>query len=99
MVILGMSITFLGMIVTLRIAYKDRGIEGPLQTTIFELDVAQHHARAYIGDDAKDVEIANELLRLGFFSPIYTDAGLQMLQDKADAGYQPAIERLAELRN
>ena len=90
------SLGFFIAIVALRVTYKnDRPIEGPLQAQLFHLDVMQHQAQALVSDDEEDMRIAEQLLRLGFFSRIYSDAGLNMLEAKADDGYQPAIDRLS----
>lgn len=90
------SLGFFVAVVALRITYKDdKPIKGPLQTHIFHMDVMKHQAYAIISDDEEDMRIAEQLLRLGFFSRIYSDAGLDMLEAKANAGYQPAIDRLA----
>ena len=94
LVIMGMALAFFVFIVFLRVAYRDAGIEGPLQTAVFEADIMQHHAWAAVSSDEKDMEIAEELLKLGFFSPLYTQAGVEMLEAKAEDGYQPAIDRL-----
>ncbi len=58
-------------------------------------DVVQHQVWAFVSDDAQDMRIAEDLLRLGFISRIYSDAGFQMIREKADGGYPPAIQRLA----
>ncbi len=95
--LLGVSIAFLGMVVTLRVIYRDQGIEGRLQAKIFEFDVLQHQTRAYFSDDRQDMDIVEQLLHLGMFSPLYTQAGMDMLNEKADTGYQPAVERLSNM--
>lgn len=93
---LAASLGFFIAVVALRLNYgEDNPIEGPLQAHIFHLDVMKHQAHAIISDDEEDMRIAERLLRLGFFSRIYSDAGFDMLEAKADAGYQPAIDRLA----
>lgn len=90
------SMGFFVAVVGLRITYRnDKPIEGPLQARIFHLDVLKHRTWAMIGDDAEDMRIAEQLLRMGIFSPIYSDAGLDILEAKAENGYQPAVDRLA----
>ena len=98
LVFLGVSLGIFITIISLRVSYKDKQIRGPLQTKIFEIDIMQHQAAAYFADDAEDMAIAENLLKAGFFSPLYTEAGLKMLEDKAEMGYQPAVERLKPLQ-
>ena len=95
--LLGVSFVMLVFVVGLRIHYRDGHIDGPMQTALFEYDVLQHKARAWVGDDKEDMVIINSLLQLSIFSHIYADAGLEMLDDKAKEGYPPAIERQAEI--
>jgi hypothetical protein len=98
LVLLILSAAFLSMMVTLRVQYRnDKPIEGNMQVRVFQFDILQHRALTYIHDDAGDMRIAEELLRNGMFSPLYTQAGLDMLSVKADEGYKPAIERLDSL--
>lgn len=90
------SLGFFVAVVSLRITYRnDKPIEGPLQAHIFYLDVMKHNAYAIVSDDEEDMRIAEQLLRMGIFSPIYSNAGLDMLEAKAENGYQPAIDRLS----
>ena len=95
--LMGLSIAFLLFVVALRVHYRDGNIEGPMQTAIFQADVIQHKARTIVGDDAQDMQIIERLFALGFFSPVYTEAGYEMLSDKAESGYEPAAVRLAEI--
>jgi hypothetical protein len=96
--ILVLSVGFLSMMVTLRMQYRgDKPIEGAMQVRVFQFDILQHQALAYIRDDAEDMKIANQLISYGFYSPLYTQAGINMLSKKADSGYQPAVDRLAEI--
>ena len=98
-VCLAASMGFFIAVVALRVTYKnDRPIEGALQARIFHLDVMKHQAYAVISDDEGDMDIAVALLKLGFFSRIYSDAGFEMLQAKADKGYQPVFDLLAEIK-
>jgi hypothetical protein len=90
------SLGFFIAVVALRITYRnDRPIEGPLQAHIFHLDVLKHRTWTIVSDDAEDMRIAEQLLRMGIFSPIYSNAGLDILEAKAENGYQPAVDRLA----
>lgn len=97
LVILGMSIAFMGFMVFLRITYRDKPLDGPFQATVFKADVMQHRARAFVSNDVQDMVIIEKLFALGFYSPIYTDAGYRMLQEKAEDNYPPAVERLAQV--
>ena len=95
----GISLLFLIFVIGLRVHYRDGNIDGPMQTALFEFDVLQYKVRAFIGDDEKDMLIISELFKLGFFSKIYTDAGMDMLEHKAQDGYAPAIAQLALLQS
>ena len=97
--LMGISFLFLFTVIGMRIHYRDGHIDGPMQTAMFEADVLQHKALVYISDDAQDFAIAEKMLRYGFFSPIYTRAGLDMMAQKADEGYGPAVVRVAALEN
>ncbi len=94
-----LGVTFAGflMVVVLRVAYRDRPITGPLQIGLLHADVAQHYFFAYFGDDSHDLRLANNLLSNSVFSLIYYDAGMKMLNELADKGYQPAIDRIEEI--
>ncbi len=81
----------------MRIVYKDKLLPLELASFFIHADVVQHKAWAAVSDDEQDMVIANRLIRLGFFSPVYTQAGLEMMQKKADDGYQPAQIQLAAL--
>ena len=96
---MSVSFLFLLFVVGLRVHYRDGHIDGAMQTALFEADVLQHKAKALVADDAKDMIIIEQLFALGFFSRIYTNAGYEMLQEKADQGYDPAVMRLAEIQN
>ncbi len=93
------SFTFFAFIVFLRVYYKDRDMSQYVQTRIFEADIIQHQVAAYFSDDEEDMEIAERLLKQGFFSRAYLNAGIEMIEQKAKTGYQPAIDRLAKLEN
>ncbi|MFK7839154.1 MAG: hypothetical protein AB8B83_02390 [Bdellovibrionales bacterium] len=95
--ILCASVLFLIGVIGLRIYYYDKGVKGSMQTALFEYDVLQHKARTWVADDEQDLVIINDLIKLGFFSRVYIDAGLEMLSDKADEGYAPAVARQAEI--
>lgn len=95
--LLGASFVMLIFVVGLRIHYRDGHIDGPMQTALFEYDVLQHKAQILFGDDAEDMAVINSIIQLSFFSPIYAEAGLKMLDDKAKEGYAPAVERQAEI--
>jgi len=97
--LLACSVLILLCVVGMRIHYRDGHIDGPMQTALFEYDVMQHRARALVGNDVEDMAIINSLLQLSVFSPIYGRAGLDMLVDKADGGYEPAILRVAALED
>ncbi len=94
---LGMSFIFLFTVIGYRIAYRDGVIPADLRVTLFKIDVVQHQVWAAVSSDAKDMEIAEQLLKLGFFSRIYSDAGWEMLNEKADSGYRPAQMRVAQI--
>lgn len=95
--LLALSVLFFLCVVAMRIYYHDRHVDGAMQTAVLEYDVFQHKARAFVADDAQDMVIIKELFKLGFFSRIYTEAGYEMLQYKADEGYEPAIALLADV--
>ena len=97
LVLLGVSIGFLGFVVFLRVSFHDKPIHGPLQSTMFKADILQYRAMTLIGNDKKDMRIAEQLLGLSFFSPLYSQAGLDILNDKHKDGYAPATERLIAL--
>ncbi len=97
-VCLALSLTFLFTVSALRIHYKGKEIPEDMRNRIFHIDVAKHQVWAFFSDDKKDMEIAESLLQLGFFSNIYSRAGTKMISDKADDGYEPAIIRLAKLQ-
>ena len=97
LVCMGLSFCFFVAVVALRVTYHNKEIPTDMRTALFHVDVLQHRAWAFVSDDAQDIEIAERLLRLGFFSSIYSDAGVVLLQEKADEGYRPAEERLAIL--
>jgi len=96
--LMGLSFVFLLFVVGLRIHYRDGRIEGPVQTALFEADVLHHKARAFVGDDEEDMVVINSLLQLSVFSPIYTYAGIEMLEKKAETGYYPAVIRNEEIQ-
>lgn len=70
-----------------------------MQTRIFEADVVQHQVAAYFSNDEEDMKIAERLLSNGFFSKTYLNAGIEMIEQKAETGYQPAIDRLVKLED
>ena len=86
-------------VVFFRIAYHDKTLPLPMTTMLFKADVMQHEAWALVSDDAQDMRIAERLLKLSVFSPVYSDAGFERLTTKADEGYVPAITRVAALEN
>ncbi|MAI61669.1 MAG: hypothetical protein CBB87_04170 [Micavibrio sp. TMED27] len=96
---LGLSFGFFATIVYLRISYKDKLMDKDMRDHVFTADVLQHRAMAYISDDKGDYDIAIKLLKLGFYSPIYTQGGMKLLQEKADEGYEPAKEMLISINN
>ena len=95
--LLCITMGFFSMIVTLRVLYRGKDVKGPLQAQAFHIDVMQHRVEAAFSYDAQDMVIVERLLRMGVFSPIYTRAGLRLLEEKADEGYAPAITRLEEI--
>lgn len=95
LVILGSSMFFFAAIVAMRVYYKDKPITGQMQARVFDADILQYQTRAYFSNDQEDMLIANKLIKLGFFSPKYSKAGLKMLHSKAQEGHPPAIEKLA----
>lgn len=96
---LALSIILLLCVIGMRIHYRDGHIDGRMQAALFEFDVVQYKARALVGDDEEDMVVINSLLQLSIFSPIYADAGLEMLAKKADTGYEPAVMRVSALED
>lgn len=94
---LGISILFLSFMIGLRFYYKKNGISPYMQTRLFEADVMQYKFAAFWGNDDKDMKIAEQLIMRRFFSMTYFNAGVEMIEQKAEKGYQPAIDRLAKL--
>lgn len=95
--LLTLSLGFFATVVYLRVSYHGKRMDQAMQDRMFTVDVLQHRVRAYFSDDEGDVAIARELFKLGFFSPIYTDAGAALLKEKALEGYEPAKDLLATL--
>lgn len=57
---------------------------------IFQIDVLTQEALAFWQDEDDKHETASRLLRNGFFSPIYTKSGLEMMRENAESGYAPS---------
>lgn len=67
------------------------------QEQIFTADIMQHRAKLLFQDDEQDYATAEEMLKDGVFSPSYTRAGLVILQNLADEGFNKAQVRYADI--
>ena len=57
---------------------------------VFTVDILQHKALSLTKDIDGKFDIAVSLIRKGFFSPQYTQAGAHMLKKLADQGHAPS---------
>lgn len=89
------SFVFLFTIIFLRILYKDKNLPTDMAVFFLKADVVQHQVWAFASDDAQDMRIAESLLKLGYISRIYSDAGFKMMRETSERGYAPASSRLA----
>lgn len=69
-----------------RIAQKD------IAPTVFATDIYLYQTRAYWSAKPEKYEIAEKLVRLGFFDAQYYYAGREMMGNMARNGYAPAEE-------
>ena len=92
------SFAFFATIVTLRMNRSAHWhMVRNYQAQIFQADVLQHRFALIFQDDGEDYITAEEMLRDSFFSPIYAEAGLSMLQTLADKGHPEAQTRYGDL--
>jgi hypothetical protein len=97
-VLLMMSMAFFGTAAYVYVSVKQKRIDVlEIAPALFHIDVYQHQAQAYFSDQDGQYKIAAELLRKGFFSPIYSNAGKIMVRDLADQGHTPAQELVLTL--
>lgn len=98
--LLACSLAFFALVVNLRMTYHHKMIrDADTRDMIFKADILQHRVQAYFSSNEDDMILAENLLRAGFFSPLYTQAGLTMLKEKSDSGYAPARVRLAQIKH
>lgn len=92
------SFAFFATIVTLRINRSAHWhMVRNYQEQIFQADVLQHRFALIFQDDREDYVTAEKMLGDSFFSPIYAEAGLSMMQDLADKGLPEAQTRYGDL--
>lgn len=86
-----LSFIFFSTVVTLRL---NRSLHWQVvrdhKETLFKFDILQYQTLAFFSDRESRHHIAQKLLKNTFFSPIYTDPGIEMLKDNADDGYAPS---------
>ncbi len=58
--------------------------------TLFQIDVYQHYAKAYFEDNDGKYKVAMKLYKMGFFHPLYGEAGQYMMIDLAEQGHAPS---------
>jgi len=92
------SFAFFATIVTLRMNRSAHWhIVRNYQDQIFQADVLQHRFALFFQNDNEDYITAEKMLKDSFFSPIYTEAGLSIIQDLADKGHPEAQTRYGDL--
>ena len=94
---LGLSVTFIGSVVYLRMNYHHLKENPELRHFIFRADVQQHKLKTYLVNDDDDLKIIQELFLRGPFSVIYREAALDMLEIKAIECFAPAQTLHADL--
>lgn len=67
------------------------------QDEIFKVDVFKHQLEASLNDEIHKHDVASSLIQKGVFSRIYTNAGIDMMKDNAEAGYPPSQFSYAEI--
>ena len=91
---------FFATIVALRImGWSALRGNSDLRDAIFYADTLQYKAVAAISDDVTDMQIIRELFQNGIFSPIYSEAGFEMLNRKVEQGHPEAIELQEKFTN
>lgn len=93
-----LSFIFFATIVTLRMNRSAHWhMVRNYQEQIFQADVLQHRFALIFQDDSADFITAEKMLGDSFFSPIYAEAGLSMMQDLANKGLPEAQTRYGDL--
>lgn len=92
------SFAFFSTIVTLRMNRSAHWhVVRNYQDHIFEADVLQHRFALIFQNDSADYLTAEKMLDDSFFSPVYAEAGLSMMQDLANKGLPEAQTRYGDL--
>lgn len=92
------SFAFFATIVTLRMNRSAHWhIVRNYQEQIFQVDVLQHRFALLLQDDNEDYITAQKMLKDSFFSPVYAEAGLSMIQNLANKGHAEAQTRYGDL--
>ncbi len=68
-----------------------------ISPTLFQIDVAHFQTRAYFSDQEGQHVIAQHLLRKGFFSRTYSNAGREMIDTLIKEQYAPAKKTKADV--
>ncbi len=83
---------FAGMMSYFYIGQRNGWIKhSDIAPTIFAADVYLYQVRAFWSEEFEKYQIAEELVRNGFFDRQYYYAGREMMNEMAENGFKPAI--------
>lgn len=89
--LLAISVLFAGTAVAARVmARHDKNFLLTWGPTLFQIDIMQYQARAFLTDDAGKFVIAHKLYSSWFSGIVYRKAWMEIFDDLAERDYAPA---------